>query len=75
MTVQQRTDQALERIRRLGATPTRIVLTEADYDRFGDGGPAPESYDGVPVAKGQIGGSSYVETRGAPSGETNFAID
>lgn len=71
MTVPQRLDAAFDRIARLGATAKRIVLTEADRQELAlqEG-----RYRDVPVVTGQIGGHSYVETEGAPSGDTNFAI-
>jgi hypothetical protein len=72
--VQQRIDAVLQRIRDLRATPARIVLTEADMAAFERDGEGTARYRGVPLARGQIGGSSYVEATGAPSGETNFGI-
>jgi hypothetical protein len=73
MTIKARIDEGLDRIGRLGAKPVRIVLTEADLAELG-GLKAGHDYRGVIIGEGQIGGHSYVETEGAPSGETNFAI-
>jgi hypothetical protein len=74
MTVKERIDEGLDRIRRLGAKAVRIVLTEADLAELRDQAGAGEAYGGVPVGQGEIGGHSYIETEGAPSGDTNFAI-
>ena len=73
MTIKERIDEGLDRIRRLGAKPVRIVLTEADLAELG-GLKAGHDYRGVLLGQGQIGGHSFIETEGAPSGDTNFAI-
>jgi hypothetical protein len=74
MTVKERLDTALERIERMGARAVRIVLTEADLSELRDVADLNQSYRGTPVDQGQIGGHSYVESEGAPSGDTSFAI-
>lgn len=73
MTVKERIDEGLDRIQRLGAKAVRIVLTEADLEELG-GLKSGHDYRGVLIAQGEIGGHSYIETQGAPSGDTNFAI-
>ena len=73
MTVKERIDAGLDRVQRLGAKAVRLVLTEADLAELG-GRKTGHDYRGVLIAQGQIGGHSYIETVGAPSGDTNFAI-
>jgi len=71
MTVEERIDAALDRIGQLGAHPTRIVLSEADLPEVH----GQSQRRGVPIAKGDVGGQSFIETDHAPSGDnTDFAI-
>jgi hypothetical protein len=68
-------DAVLGHVGELGARAARLVLTQADEDELrGAGALQGQSYRGVAVAKGQIGGESYVEATGAPSGATRFAV-
>jgi hypothetical protein len=73
MTIKERIDASLDRIHRLGAKAVRIVLTKADLEELG-GLRSGHDYRGVLIAEGEIGGHSYIESEGAPSGDTNFAI-
>lgn len=73
MTIKERIDQGLDRVQQLGAKAVRLVLTEADLTELG-GLQAGHDYRGVLIAQGEIGGHSYIEAQGAPSGDTNFAI-
>jgi hypothetical protein len=74
MTLKERLDAGLEHLKSQGAKPVRIVLTEADALELRKLADAGGAYGGIPVEQGQIGGHSYIEAEGAPSGDTNFAI-
>lgn len=83
--IQQRLDRVLDHVKDLGAQAKRIVLSKDDLAELA-GGATPESaqtnepqrevrdYCGVPVKRGEIAQSSYVETQGGPSGDTNFGV-
>jgi hypothetical protein len=75
--IQQRLDHVIDHINDIGARATQIVLTESDYEELQRAGAALDTkgaYRNLPVRKGQIGGSSYVDSEHAPSGNTSFAI-
>ncbi len=77
--INQRLDRVLDHVQDLGATPKQIVLSHEDLDELTRGAArdepgAQDSYRDVPVKQGEIGHSSYVETAGGPSGDTNFGV-
>lgn len=77
--MQQRLDRVIDHVAELGAKACRIVLAEGDLQQFerelrGEGGSPPRQYRGVPVTRGEIGGNSFVEADGTPSGSTNFGV-
>ncbi len=78
-TIGQRLDRVLDHAKDLGATTKQIVLSHEDLDELThngakDGPGAQDSYRDVPVRQGEIGQTSYVETSGGPSGDTNFGV-
>lgn len=70
MTVEDRINAALDRIEQMGAKAKRVLLTAADLPEMH----GKTDIRGVPIAEGEIGGHSYIETENAPSGDTNFAL-
>ena len=77
--IQQRLDRVLDHVNDLGARAREIVLSHDDlHELRGDDDPnAPSDggdYREVPVKRGEIGQSSYVEAQGTPSGDTNFGV-
>ena len=77
--IKQQLDRVLDQAKDLGATAKQIVLSHEDLDELtgGDAKDKPgaqDAYRDVPVKQGEIGQSSYVETTGGPSGDTNFGV-
>ena len=68
--IRTRLDRILDHLGEQGAKARRIVLSTDDIKELGDGG----DYRSVPVEKGAIGQSSFIEAEGAPSGDANFGI-
>ena len=78
-TIQERIDRVIDHVGELGARAARIVLTDWHLKELREGPGTSEvdgreTYRGIPVHFGQIGGSSFVESEGAPSGDTNFGV-
>ena len=71
MTVEERINQAFDRIAQIGAKAEQIVLSEADLGEM----QGRSEHRGAPIVKGDVGGHSFIRTSGAPSGDnTDFAI-
>ncbi len=70
MTVDDRINTALDRVEQIGAKAKRLFLTAADLSEV----KGKKDFRGVPIAEGEIGGHSYVETEDAPSGDIDFTI-
>ena len=70
--IQARLDRVLDHLDSQGAKAHRIVLSSDDLKELGEA--QASAYRDVPIEQGTIGVSSYVEAKGAPSGDANFGI-